>query len=78
MNIYLVTRSEHGYDEYDGFVVAAKTQEEALTLLEKRYNPDKKYNYSSWPDEGDKKAEHIGITDTFTEPTEILSSFNAG
>jgi len=75
MNIYLINRSECGYDEYDKFVVAANTDAEALEYLEDEHNDVK---YSSWPNEGEKTAELIGTTDKYTETTVILGSFNAG
>lgn len=76
MNLYLVERSEHDYDEYDGFVVAAKSSKAALRYLEGMYNS--KYLYcSSWPNEGKKTAKLIGTTDKYTETTIVLESFNA-
>ena len=77
MNLYLVTRTTRDFDEYDGFVVAANSEQQALGYLDEKHehtsNP-----YSSWPDIGTKSAELIGTTDKYTEPTEILGSFNAG
>lgn len=76
MNIYLITRSECHYDEYDSFVVAANNPIEAMDYLDKEYHH--KYKYSEWPDEGVKEAKLIGTTDKYKEVTEILGSFNAG
>jgi hypothetical protein len=76
MNLYLVNRTECDWDEYRGFVVAANTPEEALGYLDKQY--DASEDFSDWPNEGEKTAELIGTTDKYSEPTEILGSFNAG
>lgn len=76
MNLYLVSRSECGYDQYSDFVVAAKTAEDALAHLDKNHNAADEY--SSWPNEGTKTAELIGTTNKYTETTEILGSFHAG
>lgn len=76
MNIYLVERSEHDYDEFDGFVVTASTAMEALGYLESVYNT--RDRYSEWPNDGKKTAKMVGTTDVYTEPTVILSSYNAG
>jgi len=76
MKIYLVTRSECDYDEYDGFVVAANSSEEALDCVEEKHN-NRKF-YSSWPNEGVKSAKEIGYTKEYKDTTVILGSFNAG
>jgi hypothetical protein len=76
MNIYLVERSECDYDEFSGFVVAAKTAEDALAFLDREYRVS--YEYSEWPNHGEKTAEPIGTTDKYDETTVILGSYNAG
>jgi hypothetical protein len=76
MNLYLVERDDWGYDEYDGFVVAANTEEEAMALINKEHDPER--NFSDWPNVGNKTIEKIGTTDSYTEPEIILDSFNAG
>lgn len=76
MNIYLITRTEHEYDEYDGFVVAANSSEEALDYVEKNYNNNE--IWSPWPNVGVKSAREIGDTKEYKDTTIILESFNAG
>ncbi len=65
MTLYLVNRTNGcSYDEYDGFVIAAPTQEEAIKLaLDKQ--------------DGVFVAAEIGIG-SYINPTVILSFFNAG
>lgn len=76
MNIYLIKRSDWGYDEFNGFVMVANTEKEALEYLESTYN--KREHYNEWPNNGEKTATLIGTTDKYNELTIILSSFNAG
>lgn len=72
MNLYLLSRTDQvGYDEYDAFVVAANDELEAKLFLAQKYDSD-----DEWSDKVEVKA--IGITGKYTEPTEILGSFNAG
>ena len=74
MNIYLISRTESvDYDQYDAFVVAATNETEATLFLLKEHPIG---DYSSWSDK--TTAMLIGTTDIYTEPTEILGSFNAG
>jgi hypothetical protein len=72
MNIYLVKRSEHTWDEYDAFVVAAHFEADAMQFIRD------KYDESYWPNVGTVTAELVGTTDKYDKPTEILGSFNAG
>ena len=76
MNLYLVSRDKCDYDEYSDFVVAANSEDEALSFLDAEYKAGDKW--SNWPNEGTKSAEFIGTTDKYAEPTEILGSFHAG
>lgn len=74
MNIYIVSRFDDvSYDQYDAFVVAATNEAEATLFLLKNHPLD---YYLSWSDK--TSARLIGTTDVYTEPTEILGSFNAG
>jgi len=75
MNIYLLDRTDNvNFDEYDSFVIAANTEEEALAL--KRPTPEELWR--DWAEDKDIKVELIGTTDKYDKPTEILGSFNAG
>lgn len=76
MNIYLINRDDYGYDEFEGFVMAANSEDEALEYLEHKYNH--RENYNEWPNKGNKTAELVGTTERYSEITIILSSFNAG
>ena len=78
MNIYLIGRYDNvGYDAYDAFVVVATNETEATLFLLKEH-PTGNYSsyYSPWSDK--TTATLIGTTDIYTEPTEILGSYNAG
>lgn len=73
MYIWLIERKngEWGYDEASGFVVVAKTEEEARKLTQGKWG-DYKYN----ADEVEAKA--IGrASKLYSEPTVILRDFNA-
>lgn len=85
MNLYLVSRTDSiGYDEYDSFVCAAESEEQARKML-----PDDEWRMKEyvngliiceWTKDLNKiKVEYIGKADEkYTEPTVILASFNAG
>ena len=78
MNIYLINRTDSvSYDQYDAFVVVATNETEATQFLLKEH-PTNNYSsyYSPWSDK--TTATLIGTTDIYTEPTEILGSYNAG
>jgi len=76
MNIYQINRSDFTYDEYDGFVVVAKSDVEALNFINSKYNVG---SYPAFPDEGIKSVKLIGIAiPAYKEITIIMSSFNAG
>lgn len=76
MNIYLISRTDNvGYDEYDAFVVAAGNEIEATLFLLGKYDKPLSH-YGEWSNKTEWKL--IGTTDVYTEPTEILGSFNAG
>ena len=76
MNIYLINRSDHGYDEYEGFVVVAESDVEALDFVNIKYNVG---YYPTFPDIGTKSVKLIGIASpAYKEITVIISSFNAG
>ena len=76
MNIYLINRSDHGYDEYDGFVVVAESDVEALDFVNIKYNVG---YYPTFPDIGTKSVKLIGIASpAYKEITVIISSFKAG
>ena len=79
MNIYKVSQTQNkGYDTYDSFICYANTPEEASKMLPNDYM-DWDDNYSSWCSYPDNATiTLIGSNDTVTEPSVILSSFNAG
>lgn len=70
MNIYVITRVNPGYDEYDGHCIIAKDEEEAKSLI-------------VFADEGidgwnNCSVKLIGTTNSEFEKGIQLSSFNAG
>jgi len=73
MNIYLVYRTDNvEYDEFDAFVVIAKSEDEAKSELLKNYGG----KWANWTDKN--KVKLIGTTDQYDKFTEILGSYNAG
>ena len=89
MNLYLVSRTETiGYDEYDAFVCAAESEEQARKMLpfdEELVREEAEENIRNltiweWTKDLNKiKVEYIGKADEkYTKPTVILASFNAG
>lgn len=89
MNLYLVRRTDDiVYDEYDSFVCAAESEEQARSMLpfgEELVRGEPKENIRSltiweWTNDLNKiKVEYIGKADEkYTKLTVILASFNAG
>lgn len=87
MNLYLVTRIDNwGYDEFDSFVVAAKTTEEAANihpyyeLHDPRYVDPPRDNYDHvWTTPENIQVKYIGkAAKEYTEVQIICASFNAG
>lgn len=81
MNIYKLDRTSPAYyDEYDSFIVAANTPEEAYRVMTERDYGDVQHAYpSSWPDsESQTNITRIGETTHYKAPQRILGSFNAG
>lgn len=89
MNLYLVSRTcTIGYDEYDAFVCAAESEEQAQKMLPFdeeliRDAPEeniRKLTIWEWENDLNKiKVEYIGKADEkYTKPKVILASFNAG
>lgn len=83
MKLYLVSRTDDwGYDDYDSFVVAAKSEENALEYHPrgKDYlNEDdiKDRYYAGWTSKENLKIECIGESNNLVEKV-IIYSFNAG
>jgi len=71
MKIYLVKLNEWSWDEYDGFVVAAKSEDEAIAYIRERHS-ESSVDWGSGYTVTEVKASGYDI------PTEILCSFNAG
>lgn len=77
MNIYLLKRDNKvGYDEYDGFVIAANTEDEARQMAAEEAADEGKNIWLS-PVSDDVRVVKIGIND-YPNPEIILDSFNAG
>lgn len=89
MNLYLVSRTDDiGYDEYDAFVCAAESEEQARKMLPfdeelvREETEENIRNLTIWEwtnDLNNIEVTHIGKADEkYTKPTVILASFNAG
>jgi hypothetical protein len=73
MNIYLLERvGRVGYDEYDGFVIAATSETEARNLCDSADEGD------IWDNQLDVTCTLVGTASEDTEKGIILGSFNAG
>lgn len=71
MKLYLISRTDRvDYDEFDSFVVAAKSEGDALSC-----SPSK-YNYG-WTTQNNLTVECIGESNSQVEKV-IIASFNAG
>ena len=68
MKLYLISRTDRV--DYDEFVVAAKSEEDALS-----YSPSE-YNYG-WATQNNLTVECIGESNSQVEKV-IIASFNAG
>jgi hypothetical protein len=74
MNLYLVSRTDVvRYEQYDAFVVAADSEDNAKEIINKEHDPNS--NYSDWSH--NTETELLGIS-IATEPEIVLGSFNAG
>ena len=73
MKIYYVSIESWGYDQYDGFVVVAKSAETAINFLQEEYPSD--WRNVDW------KSGYM-VTEikpnNYKKSTQILGSFNAG
>jgi len=76
MNVYLVKRTGRvGYDEYDGVVVVAESEANAIELAYE-YSPlDEVNRYGSFTQDGSNVTVHPVQPD---ERRVVLASFNAG
>ena len=69
--IFVVKLNNVGYDEYVGFVVSAKTKEEAITFIRNNHNF---YEINDQLNRGYT----IKKVNELKKPSLILESFNAG
>jgi len=73
MNIYLLERTGRvGYDEYEGFVIAADNETEARSLCDSADEGD------IWGNQLDVTCTLIGIANDGVAKGIVLGSFNAG
>jgi hypothetical protein len=78
MKLYLLSRTDRvDYDEYDSFVVAAESEEEALKWFPRGNKSATNEYYDGWVSKEDLKIECIGESNSSVEKV-ILASFNAG
>lgn len=79
--LYLVTRKATarsvGYDEYDSFVVAAATEQDARRTAPNG-QPWDDYTPYSWVNPEETQAKLIGVADGSLSPGVVCASFNAG
>jgi len=84
MNLYLLTRTDHGgYDTYDSAVVCAESEEHARDThpdgrgrISEREEPNP--NYGTWVAPETVNVELIGHAAPLLEAGVVCSSFNAG
>jgi hypothetical protein len=69
--VYLIEAHAYGYDDYIGFVIAARNESEVRNLAASKDHRNKR----TWLCKSD--VTKVGIADTLA-PTIILDSFNAG
>ena len=73
MNIYIIKRTDAiGWDEYEGFVVVAKNEQEAREIASKEAADE---GEDIWFNHAYTRCE---VVDTLVGPRVVLSSFNAG
>ena len=81
MKLYLISRTDDwGYDEFDSFVVAAESEENAFKLypaMKDSADDGFKYSNYGWTFRENLKIECIGESYSKEEKV-IISSFNAG
>lgn len=69
--IYLIAAHSYGYDDYIGFVIAARNESEARNLAARK-DPSRK---ATWLSKSD--VTKVGIADSLA-PCVLMDSFNAG
>lgn len=73
MQLWILTRKKHvGYDEHGGFVIRAKTEDEARYIASQAEYQDTKH---LWHDSAETKCEPLSEVG---EPGVILADFRAG
>ena len=73
MNIYYIWIDNYDYDHYDGFVVVASSEEQAMHLV----NEETKSRYYDFPYGNDLNIRIIGDAWDKIPASVILGSFNA-
>ena len=74
MKIYKITFKDYDYDQYDGFVVVAKTAKEAIGYLKEKY-PPKDFEEVDW--KSGYTIKEIKANN-YKKINVILDSYNAG
>lgn len=77
MKTYLVYRTDRvGYDEYDSHVVIAENVDQVKEILDIQFDPQW---YKNWWGDGEPSEDEVVIEEVdMTQPSHLLSSFNAG
>lgn len=76
MKIYLVTFNQCTYDQYDAFVVRAKSPAEVIKLLQEKHQPSTSFPSVDWS--GGYKIDTVGVASGAADASIILASYNAG
>ena len=71
MKIYKITFNKCDYDQYDGFVVRAKDQDDVIEILRKEH--EDMWRQIPW-----REGYAIKEVDEAGEPEIIIGSYNAG
>ena len=79
MRIYEIKLKEHDYDEFDGWIVIARDEEEAIKLCDIKETKEEitGYGENQYKDNIEYIKE-IGIADYRMEKGIVLGSYNAG
>ena len=78
MKIFLIKLEDWGWDEYDSCVIVAKDKEQVRDFCLSSFESCEGERFFISNYQKVEKIEEIGITEKYTKPTIICSSFNAG
>ena len=73
MKLFILTREDAGYDEYDGQCVLARDEDEARSIAD-MFARDASYGEEDWLNKEEVECVEVDVSN----PGLVLSSFNAG